>query len=194
MEGFAIYRGTTQLADGLPAGAIVTDGPTINGQHVLDIEPFIFADAPVIYDRFADTDTVMFVIAREHDSKSNSLDHALRHGRTVRGVADLRIQFTEGGTTRAWLSRGAGWEATEAPAPQGYATAMRYKVICPGFEAPEIVAGGGDGSSPDTADLVGDLDGGDDDRGDVVTDDWNCQCEDDDDGAVVATFDAGEDT
>ncbi len=186
---FSIYRGALALADGLPDGALVIDGPRINGQRVLDVEPYIFADGPTIFDRGNDLDVCTFTIARAHATQSDSLDHALRHGRATRGVADLQIRLTEDGATRAWISRAAGWEAHQVPPPEGYSSAVQYKVICPGFEAPVTLEGG----ALDGSELAGDLDGGDDDRGDAQTDDWDCQSEDDDDGAIVATFDGLED-
>jgi len=67
---------------------------------------------------------------------------------------------------------------------------VQYTLVCPAFEAPETI----EGPAPDVDELLGDLDGGDDDLGIEPTDDWNCLSETDDDGAVVATFDGGADT
>lgn len=186
---FVILRDLLVLADGLPDGALVIDGPMINGQRVLDVEPYIFAAGPVIFDRNGDFDVCTFTIARVHASKSLSLDHALRHGQATRGVADLILQFTEDGSTRLWRSRRAGWEAHQVPAPEGYSSAVRYKVICPGFDAPSTT----EGEALDGSELTGDLDGGDDNAGVLPTGSWDCLSEGDDDGAVVRTFDGGTD-
>lgn len=181
---FQIFRGAVQIADGELDGSLVIDGPNVNGQHLLDVEPYIFAPRAVIFDRNGDVDTCMFIVAMRHATLALSLDHALRHGKAVRGVADLRIRLTEGDVTREWKALGAGWETTEVAPPQGYSTAIRYKIICPEISAPETMDGGGD--------LLGDLDGGDIDLGDVPTDDWDCQSEEDDDASVVEAFDGGE--
>lgn len=135
MEGiFRILRGATVLADGIHSGSFVSDGPKINGQRLLDVVPFLDADRPAIYDRTTDTDQCSFTISTTHADFTTALDHALRHGRTVRGVADLRIELTEAGVTTAWLSRSAGWESNEIPAVAGVASAVAYQVICPGWE------------------------------------------------------------
>jgi len=117
METFVIKRGSTVLADGQNTGAIVVDGPNLNGQRLLDVEPWIFADRPTIFDRETDSDTVTFTIARLHNSQTAALDHALRHGRASRGVADLILQLEEDGVTTLWRALGAGWRANEVAAP-----------------------------------------------------------------------------
>jgi hypothetical protein len=185
---FTIARGATVLADGLPAGTIVTEGPMVNGRRLLDVEPFIFGDSTVIYDRGGDVEEVRFTVATAHATKAGSLDHALRHGRSVRGVADLVMAYTEEGSTRIWKARGAGWEGTEIAPPEGYATAVRYRVLCPKIEPPVTIGGEGLPGSV----LTGDVDGGDADLGATYTRSVNCRSEGDDAGSVVSIYDGGE--
>ena len=137
---FVIKRGATVLADGLHTSSFVSDGPKINGQRLLDVAAMLFADRPRIFDRELDTDQCSFTISRQHADLAAAMDHAIRSGRTVRGVADLRIELTDGAVSTAWISRNAGWEATEMPAPTGVASLISYRVICPGWEVLSTVA------------------------------------------------------
>lgn len=189
MDGFIIQRGDLVLADGQRDGSLVVDGPNINGQRFLDLEPFLFGGRPTIYDRAGDAMVCSFTIALTHDTEAAALDHVLRHGPNVRGVAPLILILTRGAVTTLWRALGAGWRSTAAPAPSGFASAMQYEVVIPAFEAPEVIGA----PAPDGSELLGDLDGGDDDTGVVPTEDWDCLSDEDDDGAIVQSIDGGDD-
>ena len=87
---FVIKRGATVLADGLHTSSVVSDGPKINGQRLLDVAAMLFADRPRIFDRELDTDQCSFTISRISGLTSQALAMRLRSRAVLKGSSSLR--------------------------------------------------------------------------------------------------------
>ncbi|HSI15699.1 MAG TPA: hypothetical protein VK961_26870 [Chthoniobacter sp.] len=182
-DDITILRGGIVIADGDPEGAGVIEQLTVNGQALLDMADFLEALGPVFYDRTERKIDVRFTLFALQTTRALALDNHLRASGNL-GVADITIQLEENGETYSWTAAGAGWGAIASLELFGYSGTRGFQVTCGEFAAPELLDGSG---------AIGDLDGGNDDAGASFTDDWDGLSDEDDDAAVVAVADGGED-
>jgi len=178
LDEIVIQRGAVTIADGDPNGAGVVEEILVNGQAMLDMAMFLDAIGPVFYDRTTRSLELKFTIFTAKTTRAQALDAHLRASGNL-GVADLTIQLTDDDVTYVWKATGAGWNPI-APQLFGFSGLVGLQVICGEFAAPAILDGD---------ELLGDLDGGNDNAGAAQIDDWDCLSETDDDGAVVETID-----
>ena len=121
-----IYRGGTQLADGLNAKC---EGlPLGSVEHLLDVVGRIRASASEVLDRFTRTTTFSFTISKQHGTLVDAMHHILTELANT-GVYDFQIRYDDGTTTHSWNLLNAGWKTASAEDHIGLRTVIRYEVV-----------------------------------------------------------------
>lgn len=145
-----VYLGTTELANGNPASAMVHEiRDAIAGTRLVQDEQLIRGTQPTFFDRLANRNTFTITIRKQVTDYRRGLHLALTGRQNTPGTGALTIELVDGATTHQWRAARAKWsEMTSRPA--GASLLVTYRVETGTFSY----------SSSDDEDWAGDILGG----------------------------------